>query len=158
MPTPQHASSDFGVGWRLSVLTGKRSQFKDNPKQQSNPNPTWVITSAPEKKSEDSSWSPIHQTVQIQLHSQPQTSTPFINSILLVSDTTPHSSYHCADPMGLLLQDKWIDPPIQDLWVSGTYKLQLFWFGFIFFSLCETFSFLCFLREADWSSPPPLCL
>lgn len=33
--------------------------------------PTWIITSVQEK-SEDSSRSPIHQTVQIQLHSQPQ--------------------------------------------------------------------------------------
>lgn len=83
----------------------------------------------------------------------PRSSTPFINSNLLVSGTTPHSSYHCADPMGLLLQDKRIDPPVQDLWVSGTYKLQLFWFGCHFFYLCETPHLLWFLREAVISPP-----
>lgn len=41
----------------------------------------------------------------------PRSSTPFINSNVSVSGTTPHSSHHCADPMGLLLQDKWMDPP-----------------------------------------------
>lgn len=85
----------------------------------------------------------------------PRSSTPFINLNLLVSGTTPHSSYHCADPMGLLLQDKWIDPPVQDLWVSGTYKLQLFWFGRNFFYLYGTSHLLCFLREGECSSLYP---
>lgn len=54
-----------------------------------------------------------------------RSSTPFINLNLRVSGTTPHPSYLCADPTGLLLADKWIDPPVQDLRGSGTYKLLL---------------------------------
>lgn len=86
----------------------------------------------------------------------PRSSTPFINSNVSVSGTTPHSSHHCADPMGLLLQDKWMDPPpsVQDLWVSGTYKLQLFCFGCNVFYRCKTSHLLCFLggRQSDPSS------
>lgn len=85
----------------------------------------------------------------------PRSSTPFINSNLSVSGTTPHSSYHCADPMGLLLQDKWIDPPVQDLWVSGTYKFRLFWFGCIFFYLYGTSNLFCLLGEGECSSLHP---
>lgn len=80
----------------------------------------------------------------------PRSSTPFINPNLLVSDTTPHLSYYCADPMGLLLQDKWIDPSVQHLWVSGTYKLQLFWFGYIFFPCVRPLTSSAFLgRQGD---------
>lgn len=53
-------------------------------------------------------------------------SAPFINPNLRLSGTTPRSSCLRADPAGLLLADKWIDPPVQDLRRSGTYKLQRF--------------------------------
>ena len=89
----------------------------------------------------------------------PRSSTPFINSNVSVSGTTPHSSHHCADPMGLLIQDKWMDPPhrppcVQDLWVSGTYKLQLFWSGCNVFYRCKTSHLLRLLggTQSDPSS------
>lgn len=71
-----------------------------------------------------------------------RSSPPFINLNLLVSRATPHSSYYCADPMGLLLQDNWIDPLAQDPWVCGTYKLLFWLFG-------ETSHLFCF--HGEWS-------
>lgn len=53
---------------------------------------------------------------------------------------------------GPLLQDKWIDPPFQGLCVSGTYKLQVLWFGCHFLYLCKTSHLICFLREKEWCS------
>lgn len=52
----------------IIVITGEESQqFKDNAKHS---DMNYHLSSG--KKSEGSFWSPIHQTVQIQLHSQSQ--------------------------------------------------------------------------------------